>query len=91
MQKLFHLGTCVVTRGVAAKHEEDIEAFSKSLLDRHSIGDWGDVCKEDAQANETALACTGRLMSVYHVEDAVYWIITEWDRSATTIMFPEEY
>jgi len=69
------------------------------LIGRHRMGDWGDVCNEDAQANAMALQEGARIISVYHVvlvgDDAAeatkVWIITEADRSATTVLFPEEY
>ena len=61
-------------------------------LDRHRSGDWGDVCEEDRQANERSLAEGSRLLSVYHsVKGVKFWIITEADRSATTILLPEDY
>lgn len=59
---------------------------------RHSRGDWGDVVEEDWQANDQALQNGGRLLSVYHtLSGTEFWIITEADRSATTILLPEEY
>ena len=67
---------------------EDIVAAVK----RHYAGDWGDVCPEDRKANETALAEGGRLFSVYHDRKGVkFWIITESDRSATTVLLPDDY
>ena len=62
------------------------------LLARHFCGDWGDVCDEDRGVNESALANGQRLMSVYKSSDhETIWIITEWDRSVTTILLPDEY
>ena len=59
---------------------------------RHQGGDWGDVCEDDAEANELALKDNSRLLSVYHTARMVkLYVITEWDRSATTILLPEEY
>ncbi len=61
-------------------------------LDRHGQCDWGDVDEEDGGLNELALLDEGRLLSVYHDSKGVkFWIITEWDRSATTILLPDEY
>ena len=61
-------------------------------LMRHANGDWGDVCEEDRLANERALIDGSRLFSVYHaVSGEKFWIITEWDRSVTTVLLPEEY
>ena len=63
-------------------------------LNRHINGDWDNMCDEDKAANEEALADGLRLMSVYkrmdHPDDTI-WIITEADRSATTILLPSEY
>lgn len=61
-------------------------------LSRHMKGDWGDeLCMEDRGVNEEALLCGGRLLSVYRSGNTEFWIITEADRSATTILLPEEY
>lgn len=61
-------------------------------IDRHARGDWGDVCPEDRVANDRALAAGGRLLSVHHTEGGRrFWIITEADRSATTVLLPEDY
>ena len=61
-------------------------------LRRHIGGDWGDVCQQDREANEFALVNDLRLFSVYHTSNAEkFWIITEADRSATTILMPGDY
>lgn len=61
-------------------------------LSRHARGDWGDVCKEDAGENELSLQEGFRLLSVYKDRNGVcFWIITEADRSATTVLLPEDY
>lgn len=63
-----------------------------SALGRHSRLDWGDVGKEDWSANDKALELGGRLLSVYHTEHGrTFWVITEWDRSVTTVLLPEDY
>ena len=65
-----------------------------TALDRHQSGDWGDICTEDFGLNDQALepGNEGRLLSVYNYEgEPKFWIITEWDRSVTTILLPEEY
>lgn len=62
------------------------------FLDKHVQGDWGDVDSEDRQANENALAEGERLLSAYRtLKGTRLWIITEADRSATTILLPDEY
>ena len=67
---------------------EDID----EAVHRHCNGDWGDLCDEDREANEDALQNGGRLFSVYHDRKGVkFWIITESDRSATTVLLPNDY
>ena len=61
-------------------------------LRRHAGGDWGDVRPDDREANEDALKYGDRLFSVYHTSAGVkFWIITEYDRSYTTVLLPEDY
>ena len=62
-----------------------------TLVERHRGGDWGDVCPEDWRANDDALLDSGRILSAYTVRNQRIWIITEADRSLTTILLPEEY
>jgi hypothetical protein len=63
-----------------------------SALGRHQAGDWGDVDEDDRQANEQALKAESRLFSVYHsANGAKFWIITEADRSITTVLLPQDY
>ena len=61
-------------------------------IQRHQAGDWGDVGAEDRQANDQALVEGTRLLSVYHAANGTkFWLITEADRSATTVLLPEDY
>lgn len=61
-------------------------------LVRHASGDFGIVSKEDWALNEEAMECGDRILSAYRDRNGVkFWIITEWDRSATTILLPSEY
>lgn len=63
-----------------------------AAIQRHLRGDWGDVCQSDGKRNEDALKYGGRLLSVYHTQDDVkFWIITEADYSATTVLLPSDY
>lgn len=63
-----------------------------SALQRHVRGDWGTLDAEDRDANEQALRHGGRLFSAYHSTQSVkFWIITEWNRSVTTVLLPEDY
>ena len=62
------------------------------LLSRHARGDWGSVCEEDAELNNQALIDGSRLLSSYSLkDDTKLWIITEADRSSSTLLLPEEY
>jgi hypothetical protein len=63
-----------------------------TALSRHLRADWGTLDAEDWQANERALKSGGRLFSQYHsIQNVKFWIITEADRSATTVLLPEDY
>jgi hypothetical protein len=90
----FNPGRMVVTRGVNDLIAKD-EEFAKHVLlsiKRHLAGDWGDLCDEDRVANELALKEGQRLLSAYKKEGLPkIWVITEWDRSVTTVLFPDEY
>ena len=62
------------------------------FLDRHVKGDWGELDEEDRQANDDALIDGSRILSSYRLSNGTkIWIITEWDRSATTCLLPEDY
>lgn len=89
----FSLGRIVLTRGVNDKAAEDNE-FAKFIfesLKRHIKGDWEDLCKKDREENELSLKKGFRLLSAYQFREEKIWIITEADRSATTVLFPQEY
>lgn len=60
-------------------------------IQRHRQGDWGDLCDFDRKANDDALKHGDRILSAYTIVGTKIWIITEWDRSITTVLFPEEY
>jgi len=63
-----------------------------NALRRHARGDWGELGEEDRQANDLAVKHGARLLSAYHTKAGIkFWIITEADRSATTVLLPEEY
>lgn len=63
-----------------------------AALSRHARCDWGDVCEEDAQENDRSLSQGYRLLSAYHDRHGVkFWVITEADRSATTVLLPDDY
>ena len=88
---LFRLGQIVGTPGaldaLIAAEQRPVE-----LLLRHVTGDWGDLDDEDKKENELSVKEGFRILSAYHLENgAKVWVITEWDRSVTTILLPNEY
>lgn len=91
----FALGQILVTSGVneLGLKNSKFEKFVGESLNRHVHCDWGDLCDEDKEMNDSALKNgDDRIFSSYTSEDGTkIWIITEWDRSATTILFPDEY
>jgi hypothetical protein len=62
-----------------------------TALRRHGEADWGDVFPEDAIANDLALEQGGRLFSAYGLGRDRFWVITEADRSLTTVLLPDDY
>ena len=100
----FPLGSVVATTNFihkAKKLGEDPDALIKTALSKHVLGDWGECCATDSRENDRALKSgeemTGeptsrRLHSVYRTKSGQkFWVITEWDRSVTTILLPEDY
>ena len=91
---LFEPGKTVATAGVYQLMQENPEfaRFVSFSLSCHLHGFWGDLCESDKRINNEALKTDGRLLSAYSFyEDHKIWIITESDRSATTVLFPDEY
>lgn len=87
----FPIGKLVGTTGALAALSEAGQS-PMQFVSRHVAGDWGDCCPEDLQANEDALRNGDRLFSVYRTaKGQKIWVITESDRSVTTILLPEEY
>lgn len=90
-QPRFSLGQVVATPGALAALEASNQ-LPLEFLHRHVTGDWGCVCKEDAEANEEAIRSGERLLSAYMLNSGVkVWIITEADRSSSTLLLPSEY
>ena len=92
----FPLGRVVATpAALEALRESNQSPFE--FISRHSKGDWGDTCPDDAAANEQSLIDGSRLLSVYHTANRTkFWVITEacddrGIRSATTILLPADY
>jgi len=96
---LFPLGKLYSTHGVAALQQQDpgFVEFVWRCLERYRRGDWGDMTKADKARNNEAVAAGedgGRIFAAYERPDYPehkIWIISESDRSCTTILFPDEY
>ncbi len=87
----FRLGQMCSTPG-AIEAMNDAGQSPMAFIGRHVQGDWGEVCADDQQANEEALDSNLRLLSAYRTTAGVkLWVITEADRSVTTILLPDEY
>jgi hypothetical protein len=87
---LFPLGRVVATPGVLG-HLTNNGIDTLAYLLRHQCGDWGEVPLEDARENDRSVQNGLRVLSAYTVAGQRIWIITEWDRSITTLLFPHEY
>lgn len=88
---LFPLGRCIATHE-AGDVLEKLGVSPFELIFKHQAGDWGTLAPEDKRANDEALKHGDRLLSAYYVAPNVkVWVITEADRSATTVLLPEEY
>jgi hypothetical protein len=95
--KVITLGQIVATPGVI---DACNSATIARALDAHMHGDWGVVCDEDKASNDAALVHGDRVLSAYPIDpdkpckghgDNTLWVITEADRSVTTLLLPEEY
>ena len=89
--RMFELGQIVTTPAV-------LEAFRKTgespmkFIDRHVTGDWDHMNKNDRHANELSLQSGARIFTAFDLQDQTrIWVITEADRSATTLLLPEDY
>ena len=97
MTTAFSMGQLILTKGVADQIEEsrDFAAFVKKCLRRYITCDWGELSEDDKKLNDAALKHNDdRILAAYippEHPDWKIWIITEWDHSATTILFPREY
>ena len=85
----FSMGRLVITQGaLLALKREDVQ----TALARHLAGDWGEIDQDDKRENELSLQKGYRLLSAYTSQKGIrFWVITEADRSVTTILLPEEY
>jgi hypothetical protein len=91
MTILFSLGQLVATPAALRALEESQETFWPYIT-RHLTGDWGELCAEDKRANDFAVKNEERILSAYGLKSSEkIWIISEWDRSYTTILLPGDY
>ena len=96
MKKSFTIGQLVATRGVHDLMQENpgFNAFAQSAFLKYRRCDWGDTSESDKAQNDSAVIDGERILAEYRHPDHPdwrLWIITEWDRSATTLLFPSEY
>ena len=89
MHPLFPLGRLLITSNASSQlNPADVLA----AIERHSTGDWGELCAEDNAVNDDAILDGSRILSAYRDRGGVkFWVITEADRSATTVLLPEDY
>lgn len=99
-KRLFPLGRTMLMPGaadaLAAEYGDDVVASSREahgLLLRHQSGDWGEVDAEDKANNNASIGRRLRILSAYTLPKTSVrvWVITEADRSATTLLLPDEY
>lgn len=90
--RLFPMGQLLATPGAKELLEQN-GLSAAAFIQRHVSGDWGDLDPEDKALNDEAVkpATQSRVMSAYNIGSDKLWIITEWDRSATTLLLPSEY
>ena len=100
VKKVFDIGEVVGTKAVweAMEEYESFKTFVSGCLSRYILYDWGDTCKEDWESNDEAVKNGDRVIAVYYLPEGIenelddqLWIITEADRSTTTLLFPADY
>lgn len=86
-------GRILATKGVANEMEESpvFAGEVAAAFNRYQGKDWGELSQEDKDLNNQAVGAGERILAAYQTSKGRIWIITEWDRSATTILFPSEY
>jgi hypothetical protein len=87
---LFKLGQVVATPGAIA-HCERHDINPLLLFGSHIGGDWGNLCAADVAANVHAIQHDERILSAYVLNGEKFYVITEWDRSVTTLLLASEY
>ena len=89
MDAKFEIGRLLITPGALQKiSPKEV----KESVRRHQTGDWGEVCEDDGALNDWAMKNSERMLSAYRSSTGErFWVITEADRSVTTILLPSEY
>ena len=90
----FSLGKLVMTKGIADKRENDLRFACEVdvALRKYIRCDWGDTSNEGVKLNDEAVKNgDDGILATYNTSQGKIWILTEWDRSVTTILFPDEY
>jgi hypothetical protein len=93
-KELFPIGRTLMTRGVQMLLDENTlvpQLITDNLMNRHASGDWGGVDAEDGAMNDAAVKNGDRLLSSYTISGENVWVITDADRSITTVLLPSEY
>jgi hypothetical protein len=88
---MFPLGQIVITPAALELLEQG-NISPESIIQRHVLGDWGDMTDSDKKANDLAVEMGGRILSAYKLPRGTeVWVTTEPDRNSTTIMLPSEH
>jgi hypothetical protein len=87
---LFQLGKTLATP-CAREELSELNYSPLDLLRRHMSGDWSEMDEDDQQSNRDAITEGSRIFSAYTIQGTKFWMITEADRSSTTILLPSEY
>lgn len=93
MTQSFELGQIVMTKSISVKVSQNTK-FQLQIINalmKYTEKDWGIVSENDKQANDWGLENEDRILAAYETCEGEIWIITEWDRSVTTILFPSDY
>ena len=89
---MISLGQVVITQGVWQNEKISPDEVYQAVYSRHANGDWGEVDEEDWSLNDFNAKNGGSILSAYTSKGGVkFWVITEADRSATTVLLPDEY
>lgn len=91
---MFNLGKIIATRSILDTMENNDKFYTEVMvaMNRYIKCDWGNLCDEDKEINDRAVKNDDdRILAAYNTSKGRIWIITEWDRSCTTVLFPNEY